>query len=91
LAWEVSTAWVCGRITAQGVHADRLFTENCRLEREKAALLDAAKKGLYLGEIAVRLGLSGFSKRDEDAIIRDHVDLKMIREAIARATAQEAA
>jgi hypothetical protein len=50
-------------------------------------LLAACRLGLRLGEIAVRLGLHGFSKRDEDGIIRDHVDLKVIRAAIDKATA----
>lgn len=31
-AWEVSTAWVVGLLTAQGVHKDRLFVENERLK-----------------------------------------------------------
>lgn len=66
--------------------ADAVDAVDARLIAAAPDLLVACGLGLKLGEIAVRLGLAGFSKRDEDGIVRDHVDLKVIRAAIAKAT-----
>jgi hypothetical protein len=64
-----------------------LEKDRAKLLAERAELLTALKKGLYLGEIAVRLGLRNFSEEDENDIIRNHVDLKPMRELYERLTA----
>ena len=70
-----------------GAPGDTLMTEaaNATLFAAAPDLLAACRLALSFGEAAVRAGLIGFSKRDEDGIVRDHVDLKVIRAAIAKA------
>jgi hypothetical protein len=58
---------------------------NARLIAAAPDLLAACECALYLGEIAVRNGLEGFGKADEDEIVADHVILKAIRQAITKA------
>lgn len=83
---KASAPKYCPECKPGGGVADRAFRV---LEQAHVAivgeLLAACREGLELGEIAVRAGLDGFSQEDEDSIVREHVKLKRLRAAIARA------
>lgn len=49
-------------------------------------LLKACQIASRTLEIAIRAGLEGFTKRQEDDIVKNHVTMKLLREAIAKVT-----
>jgi hypothetical protein len=67
------------RVAAQG----ELLTRRAAAEPDRAAVLDGLKAGRWLGECALRAGLTGFSEEQMQRFLREHADMARIHKAVA--------